>query len=103
MPPKKRNDQLSDNAEVNVATSTANRSLDEYENPSLDNEENLSIGEQETSPDEQFRLIQARAYFLWEQAGKPDGEAAKEHFWIEAEKSYLGRPSVMSDERNCNC
>ena len=31
--------------------------------------------------DEQIR---ARAYFLWEQAGKPDGDGIQ--FWLEAER-----------------
>jgi hypothetical protein len=32
--------------------------------------------------------IQIRAYTLWEQAGRPDGEFAREGFWCEAEKEF---------------
>lgn len=35
---------------------------------------------------ERSRLIEVRAYGLWEQAGKPDGDAARERSWCEAEK-----------------
>jgi hypothetical protein len=44
---------------------------------------------QEAGAEERFRLIQARAYALWEQAGKPDGDAARQRFWCEAEKEIL--------------
>ena len=37
--------------------------------------------------DEQLRLIQLRAYGLWERDGRPDGDAASKWFWSEAEKS----------------
>jgi len=46
-------------------------------------------GWQEAGAEERFRLIQARAYALWEQAGKPDGDAARERFWREAEKEIM--------------
>ena len=39
------------------------------------------LGEEERS-----RLIEYRAYGLWEQAGKPDGDAARIRFWGEAEQ-----------------
>lgn len=41
---------------------------------------------------ELFRRIQVRAYYLWENAGKPEGEEHKERFWCEAEREIsLGR------------
>ena len=46
--------------------------------------------------EERSRLIQVRAYGLWEQAGKPDGDAARERFWREAEKEIMA--SHASDE-----
>ena len=36
--------------------------------------------------EERTRLTQIRAYDLWEQAGRPDGDAVRERFWSEAEK-----------------
>jgi DUF2934 family protein len=44
---------------------------------------------QKVSEEERSRLIQVRAYGLWEQAGKPDGDAARERFWCEAEKEIM--------------
>lgn len=44
---------------------------------------------QQVSPEERFRLIQIRAYGLWEQAGRPDGDAARERFWCDAESEIL--------------
>ena len=41
------------------------------------------------SEEKRARLIQVRAYELWEQGGKPDGNAASERFWCEAEKEIL--------------
>jgi Protein of unknown function (DUF2934) len=41
----------------------------------------------ELTAEEQSRKIQIRAYALWEQAGKPPGDAARERFWREAEKN----------------
>jgi hypothetical protein len=39
-----------------------------------------------------FQLVQTRAYYLWEKAGKPEGEQYKEQFWFEAEQQVsLGR------------
>ena len=35
------------------------------------------------------RMIEVRAYHLWEQAGKPDGVSARDHFWTEAEKTVV--------------
>ena len=39
--------------------------------------------------EERSRLIQIRAYGLWEQAGKPCGDAAREQFWCDAEKEIM--------------
>lgn len=38
------------------------------------------------SDDERSRSIQVRAYGLWEQAGRPDGDEARVRFWCEAEQ-----------------
>jgi len=38
---------------------------------------------------ERINLIQVRAYGLWEQAGKPDGDSERERFWSEAEKKVV--------------
>ena len=43
----------------------------------------------EVSAEERFRLIQMRAYDLWEHAGRPGGDAARERFWCEAESEIL--------------
>jgi Protein of unknown function (DUF2934) len=40
--------------------------------------------------EERFRLIQVRAYGLWEQAGKPNDDGSRERFWHEAEKAITG-------------
>ena len=47
---------------------------------------------QEVTAEERSRLIQVRAYGLWEQAGKPGGDAARERFWCEAEKVIMASP-----------
>jgi len=39
---------------------------------------------------EQSRLISVGAYSLWEKAGKPDGDEAKERFWCTAEQEIIG-------------
>jgi hypothetical protein len=44
---------------------------------------------QKVSEEERSRLIQDRAYGLWEQAGKPEGDAARQQFWCEAEKEVM--------------
>ncbi len=44
---------------------------------------------QEVSPEQRSRLIHVRAYGLWEQAGKPDGNEARERFWCAAEKEIM--------------
>ncbi|AGA26360.1 DUF2934 domain-containing protein [Singulisphaera acidiphila] len=44
---------------------------------------------QKVIDEERSRLIQVRAYELWEQAGKPDGDVARERFWSEAEKEIM--------------
>jgi hypothetical protein len=51
--------------------------------------EKLAPAEQEVSPEGRFRLIQIRAYGLWEQAGRPGGDAARERFWCDAESEIL--------------
>jgi DUF2934 family protein len=43
----------------------------------------------EDSAQESFRLIQMRAYDLWEQAGRPGGDAVREHLWYRAESEIL--------------
>ena len=43
-------------------------------------------GVQAISDDERSRSIQVRAYDLWEQAGRPDGDADQVQFWCEAER-----------------
>lgn len=45
--------------------------------------------DQEVSAEERFRLIQIHAYGRWEQAGRPDGDAARERCWCEAEAEIL--------------
>ena len=47
----------------------------------------------EVSDDEHSQLIQVRAYALWEQAGKPEGDAAREQFWCAAEKELTMSPA----------
>ena len=51
---------------------------------------------QTISAEERSRLIQERAYGLWEQAGRPGGDAARERFWCEAEREIMA--SHASDE-----
>ena len=51
---------------------------------------------QAISTEERSRLIRERAYGLWEQAGRPDGDAARERFWCEAEAEITA--SHASDE-----
>ena len=58
--------------------------------------EKLAPAGQEVSPEERFRLIQIRAYGLWEQAGRPGGDAARERFWCDAESEVLA--SQATDE-----
>jgi DUF2934 family protein len=43
-----------------------------------------SPGRSEASPDE----IRDRAYFLWEEAGRPDGDGVQ--FWLAAERELCG-------------
>jgi hypothetical protein len=58
-------------------------------------EKTQSVGgsrQQAASEEELFQRIQIHAYYLWENAGRPEGEEYKEHFWSEAEKQVsLGR------------
>jgi Protein of unknown function (DUF2934) len=58
--------------------------------------EKLAPAGQEVSPEVRFRLIQIRAYGLWEQAGRPGGDAARERFWCDAESEILA--SQAKDE-----
>ena len=39
--------------------------------------------------EDRTKLIEIEAYGLWEQAGKPGGDAAQERFWSEAEKRIV--------------
>ena len=41
------------------------------------------------SDDDRAGTLRVRAYKLWEQAGKPDGDAARVQFWCEAEKENM--------------
>jgi hypothetical protein len=50
---------------------------------------NTDPARQKVSNEERSRLIQDRAYDLWEHAGKPVGDAAREQFWLQAEKEYV--------------
>lgn len=36
-----------------------------------------------------FERVQSRAYKLWEEAGKPDGDVAREQCWRQAECELL--------------
>jgi DUF2934 family protein len=64
-----------------------------------DNPSNIAVREglaektahagQQVTAEERSRLIQIRAYGLWEQAGRPGGDAARERFWCEAESEIL--------------
>jgi hypothetical protein len=51
--------------------------------------EHLAPASQNVDEYERSHLIQVRAYGLWEQAGKPDGDASRERFWCEAEKELM--------------
>jgi hypothetical protein len=52
--------------------------------PSPNAEQPLLNGEQ------RFQQTQTRAYQLWEEAGKPAGDAERERFWREAETQLDG-------------
>ena len=58
--------------------------------------EQAALAGQKVSAEERIRLIQLRAYGLWEQAGQPVGDAAREQFWSEAEHEFTA--SHASDE-----
>ena len=47
--------------------------------------EKPALAGQTINAEERSRLIRERAYGLWEQAGRPDGDADRERFWCEAE------------------
>ena len=51
--------------------------------------EQAAFAQDNASHDEQSQLVKVGAYNLWEQAGKPDGQAAKERFWFEAEQELV--------------
>ena len=42
-----------------------------------------------SSREEQEELIRERAYELWEAAGRPEGDIAREKFWADAELELL--------------
>lgn len=44
---------------------------------------------QQTSREEQAELIRVRAYELWEAAGRPEGDVARDKFWADAEDELL--------------
>lgn len=44
---------------------------------------------EKVSLEKQAQLIRVRAYELWEQAGRPEGDVAREKFWTEAESELL--------------
>jgi hypothetical protein len=47
------------------------------------------------SSEEEFQMVQMRAYYLWDQSGRPDGDAARERFWLQAEREVVApRPVV---------
>jgi hypothetical protein len=48
--------------------------------------EHCAPAAQAVSAADRFREIQTRAYGLWEEAGWPGGDAARERCWCEAEK-----------------
>ena len=50
------------------------------------NEQQCGAEWRKNSEEEHTRLTQVRAYHLWERAGRPDGDAAREQFWSDAEK-----------------
>ena len=41
------------------------------------------------SDNDRDETLRALAYSLWEQAGKPEGDAARVQFWCEAEKENM--------------
>jgi hypothetical protein len=51
--------------------------------------EKPAIAGQTINAEERFRLIQVRAYGLWEQSGRPGGDADRERFWCEAEAEVM--------------
>jgi hypothetical protein len=55
----------------------------------------LAAPQRRLSSDEEFQLIQMRAYYLWQQAGRPDGDKDREHFWFQAEREIAApRPGA---------
>ena len=45
------------------------------------------------SQEERHKLIEVRAYELWERAGKPDGDEERIGFWCEAENAIASSDS----------
>src|SRR5262245_60673178 len=45
--------------------------------------------------EQRFRNTQMRAYKLWEDAGRPEGDAERERFWREAETQNKGDGSPL--------
>lgn len=39
--------------------------------------------------EQRYQLIERRAYELWEEAGKPHGDAIRERLWCEAEQEIM--------------
>ena len=58
--------------------------------------EKRAPGKMRVSDEERFQLIQLRAYCLWEQAGRPKGDEARERFWHEGEEEITA--SHTTDE-----
>ena len=55
----------------------------------------LEIAVKSPPTEEQSRLTRLRAYDLWERDGRPNGDAARNWFWCEAE-----REMAASNERD---
>lgn len=43
------------------------------------------------TPEQHHQAIEALAYELWLKAGKPNGDAARDRFWIEAETELTSK------------
>jgi hypothetical protein len=55
----------------------------------------LAAPQRRLSPEERFQLTQMRAYYLWEQAGRPEGDTARVTFWLQAEREVgVPRPGA---------
>jgi DUF2934 family protein len=49
-----------------------------------------AAAEQKIGAHERSRLIDVRAYDLWEQAGRPHSDESRQRFWCAAEKEVMG-------------